>query len=79
MRITFDREVDAAYIYLADIPPGGVADSYNCPPRRVGGILNLDFDSDHRLVGIEVLGASKRLPSELLVDAEAPTARPKAE
>lgn len=35
-------------------------------PLAVRGQLNLDFDQDGRLIGIEVLGASKRLRPEVL-------------
>jgi uncharacterized protein YuzE len=34
------------------------------------GTVNLDMDSDGKLVGIEVLAASGRLPAELLATAE---------
>jgi uncharacterized protein YuzE len=67
MKITYDDSVDAAYIYLADdIKLGGVARTYSCDPVEVKGQINLDFDADGRLVGIEVLAASKRLPKALL-------------
>jgi uncharacterized protein YuzE len=70
VKVTFDRKSDAAYIQLVDeIGLGGVAKTYPCDPREVGGEINLDFDSDGRLVGIEVLDASKMLPIELLRDA----------
>jgi len=38
---------------------------YACDPVEVGGMINLDFNAEGRLIGIEVLGASARLPSEL--------------
>ena len=66
MRITYDPQTDAAYIYLKEISPGSVRKTYPCDPREVGGMINLDFDSEGILVGIEVIGASKRLPSSLL-------------
>jgi uncharacterized protein YuzE len=67
MHITYDATVDAAYISLVEfIPAGGVAKTYPCDPREVRGQINLDFDSDGRLVGIEVLDASKKLPAALL-------------
>jgi uncharacterized protein YuzE len=70
VKITFDPTADAAYIYLVDeIAPGGVAKTYPCDPREVGGMINLDFDSDGRLLGIEVLDASKKLSAELLRQA----------
>ncbi len=75
MRVTYDPQVDAAYIYLVDeILIGGVHDTYPCDPRPapdgVDGMINLDFDYDDRLIGIEVIDASKRLPKALLDTAE---------
>lgn len=71
MRITYDPSVDAAYMYLVDrIRPHGVARTYACDPGQVDAEINLDFDSDGRLVGIEVLSASKKLPNGLLQTAE---------
>lgn len=73
MRVTYDPSVDAAYLYLVElIRPGGVARTYTCDPREVRGEINLDFDSDGRLVGIEVLSASKKLPEALLQAAGQP-------
>lgn len=67
MRLTYDPEADAAYIYLADeIAAGGVARTYPCDPTEVGGMVNLDFDAEGRLIGIEVMDASRMLPSEAL-------------
>jgi uncharacterized protein YuzE len=67
MKITYDNSANAAYIYLADeIPPGGVAKTYCCDPGEVKGMINLDFDADGRLVGIEILDASTRLPEVVL-------------
>jgi uncharacterized protein YuzE len=42
---------------------------YPCDPREVDGEINLDFDSEGRLLGIEVLDASKMLPDEVLQQA----------
>ncbi|MGW0939782.1 DUF2283 domain-containing protein [Streptomyces sp. NPDC002666] len=36
----------------------------------VDGMLNLDFDEQGRLIGIEVLAASSKLPEYLLQSAE---------
>ena len=52
--------------YLVDIPPGGVKHTYPCDPQEVKGMINLDFDEEGRLLGIEVLDASKKLPPDLL-------------
>ncbi len=67
MKITYDAKADAAYIYLVDkIDPGGVAKTYLCDPREVNGQINLDFDLHGRLIGIEILDASKKLPRRLV-------------
>jgi len=67
MKIRYDASADAAYIYLVDeIKLGGAARTYPCDPTQVNGMINLDFDIDGRLVGIEVLDASKKLPKEIL-------------
>ena len=54
VKITYDVEVDAAYIYLTDTisEPETV---------QIDHDINLDFDAHGRLVGIEVLAASERL------------------
>ena len=60
MRITYDPEADAAYFYMSvkiDLPE----------TRDVDPDINLDFDITGRLVGIEVLDASKRLDLEYLL------------
>ncbi|WP_309107669.1 DUF2283 domain-containing protein [Arthrobacter sp.] len=71
MRIRYDASVDAAYIYLADeIWLGNAAKTYPCDPIEVDGMINLDFNSEGRLIGIQVLSASAKLPPELLKLAE---------
>lgn len=59
MKITYDSEVDAAYIYLT-------TEIIEPVTRQVDEDINLDFDGANRLVGIEVLGASERLDLEYL-------------
>ena len=70
MVVTFDKEADAAYIHLARPSPGSVAQSVPCfdAPREVV----LDFNRDGRLIVVEVLGASKGPPRELLAQAVLP-------
>lgn len=66
MKVRYDPEADAAYIQLANvIEVQGVAKTYLCDPAEAG-MINLDFDRDGRLIGIEVMDASKRLPEEVL-------------
>ena len=71
MKIHFDQEANAAYIYLKDPPLeiGEAAWTYPCDPVRVKGMINLDFDKDDRLIGIEVLDARSRLTPDLLRQA----------
>lgn len=65
--MTYDPEADAVYVYFADeILAGGVNKTYPCDPLEVDGMINLDFDRDGRLIGLEVLGAKGKLPPELL-------------
>ena len=67
MKIVYDADVDAAYIYLAEqIDAGGVARTVMVDAVARDAMINLDFDHDGRLVGIEVMDASKHLPLELL-------------
>ncbi len=35
--------------------------TYPCDPVQVGGMINLDFDSEGRLIGVEILGATSKL------------------
>lgn len=70
MRVTHDAEADAAYIYLADIEPGGAKASVavETGDAAAGGIV-LDFDREGRLIGIEIIGAARGVPTELLREA----------
>jgi uncharacterized protein YuzE len=69
MRVTLDKSVDAAFIYLTDdkIDFGFM---YECDEHVIGDMINLEFAKDGRLVGIEVMGASHRLPGSYLEQAE---------
>lgn len=64
MRITWDREVDAAYLYLTSIELAPGRDTVD-----VDGSVLLDW-KDGRIVGIEVLTASVLLHPDLLAGAE---------
>jgi uncharacterized protein YuzE len=69
MKITYDADVDAAYIQLKsanDIVPFGF--TYCCDPNEVDGQIHLDFDNEGRLIGIEVLQASRKLLRSLISD-----------
>ncbi|NYG58757.1 uncharacterized protein YuzE [Nocardioides daedukensis] len=66
IRVSYDESANAAYIELTDIGAGDSAQMYACDPVAVGGMINLDFNSEGRLIGIEVLDARRMLPVELL-------------
>jgi uncharacterized protein YuzE len=66
VNLEYDRSADAAYLSLTPIKAGGVKKTYACDPDEVGGLIQLDFDEDGRLVGVEVLNASHLLPQGLL-------------
>jgi uncharacterized protein YuzE len=71
MRYTYDRTADAVYIYLVpEIRPGEVHRTYSCDPHEAGAEVNLDFDVDGMLVGIEILDASRLLPRDFLKAAD---------
>lgn len=71
MRITYDSSIDAAYIYFADsIECGQVEKTFPCDPQEVNGEINLDFDKNGVLLGVEVQEASKKLPKEVIEKAE---------
>ena len=70
MLITYDPAADAVYIHLTSGPltPGRTTLQAPTPPGTTGFIA-LDW-KDGRLVGIEILDASTRLPHDLLDQAE---------
>ena len=58
MKVTYDKQADAAYIYLKDqISKGDVKDTISMNENII-----LDFDSNKKLIGIEILSASKVIP-----------------
>ncbi|UFN49136.1 DUF2283 domain-containing protein [Roseomonas sp. OT10] len=57
-RTTYDPAADALYVSLAPIAPGAVAET-----REVAPGVFLDFDAEGKLLGMEVLDASARLPA----------------
>ncbi|MBP2478599.1 uncharacterized protein YuzE [Crossiella equi] len=72
LRVTYDAQANAAYIYFSDpsTSPPRVTSCYPCDPVEVDGMINLDFDELGRLLGIEVLDARSKLPPYLLAGAE---------
>jgi uncharacterized protein YuzE len=72
MRVTYDPGADAAYIYVTENRAGGVAASRVVDQLMDGASVHVDFDDKNRLIGIEILGASRGLPPETLEVAERP-------
>ena len=70
LRVTLDKAANAAYIYLTSIRPGGVACSFPLDTEEIRAWVVVDFDESGRLLGVEVLDASNRLPQDLLDSAE---------
>lgn len=71
VKVAYDGRANAAYIYFTDPQADQtVARMYACDPFEVGGMINLDFDEDGRVIGVEVLDARSKLPRYLLDAAE---------
>jgi uncharacterized protein YuzE len=68
LRLSYDPNVDAVYIYLVDDISGPVS-TRSVDPSDIDGMINLDFDVNEQLVGIELVPASKLLPPSLLEGA----------
>jgi len=62
MKISYDKEVDAAYIYLKHSIEKGEAKK----TIELNNNIILDFDKNKKLIGIEVLSASKILGKKVL-------------
>ena len=65
MKIEYDNEADAAYIYLKEIADGEVVSTIS-----LNDVINIDLDEDGRTIGIEILSASKNIPKEFLKQAK---------
>lgn len=72
LRVTFDQEADAAYIYLVPIGPGEAVRTEVLGLSVGRGAINVDFDREGHLIGIEVLSASLLLPAPVIASATPP-------
>jgi uncharacterized protein YuzE len=69
LRMTYDEVADAAFIYLTDpIEPGAAVSGRTLDCHLDHAAVNASFDSDGRLLGIELLGVSRLLRSDALPD-----------
>jgi uncharacterized protein YuzE len=65
IKITLDKDADAAYIYFKEISKGEVVKTIS-----LNDSLNIDLDSDNQILGIEILNATENLPTSSLKSAE---------
>ena len=54
MKVTYDRQADAMYIYMKKIKAKGVDKTIS-----LNEDINVDFDKNKKIIGIEILSASK--------------------
>lgn len=67
MRLTYDADANAAFVYLREQRArGDVKWSHMCDVDIPETAIVLEFGDDDRLLGIEILGARKVLPPEVL-------------
>jgi len=59
MKVSYDREADALYVSLNDERPDGVVE--------VQDEVNLDVTGDGRIIGIEILEASRKVDLHTLL------------
>ncbi len=64
MKIEYDKDADAAYIYFKEIEEGEVAQTIS-----LNESINIDLDNEGRTLGIEILDASKNLPISAIKSA----------
>lgn len=62
MRVHYDNEVDALYIKLGNQKPEGVIE--------ISEGVNLDTTSGNKIVGIEILNASKKMNIKTILSYE---------
>lgn len=67
MKLEYDQDVDAAYIYLKYPIKEGEAQK----TIQLNENIILDFDEDDKLIGIEILDATKTVKKEVLMEAQA--------
>lgn len=71
LRMTYDPDADAAYIYVMDpIGRGEAAQSAVLDHYFDSASVNVDLDDQNRLLGIELLGVSRLLRPETVPRSE---------
>ena len=67
MKFEYDKEVDAAFIYI-EYP---IADKQVKQTIELNENIILDFDDKGKLLGVEILSASKILNKKTILEAQA--------
>lgn len=67
MKLEYDKEVDAAYIYL-EYP---LKENETKKTIELNENIILDFNGNGKLLGVEILDASKVLNKKVLLEAQA--------
>jgi uncharacterized protein YuzE len=68
--LIYDSDADAAKINLVSVQAGEVEKSHVCDIELTDCSVVLDFDAKNHLVGIEILGASRLLPKQMLTASD---------
>ena len=67
MKFEYDKEVDAAYIYIEnDIKEGEVKKTIELNDNII-----IDFDENGKMIGVEILNASKVMNKKAIIEAQA--------
>jgi uncharacterized protein YuzE len=69
VRMTYDAEADAAYLYITDPVEAGASVSNSVLPKSIdSATVVADFDRDDCLLGIEILGVTRLLRPSAVPD-----------
>ncbi|MEA3329702.1 MAG: DUF2283 domain-containing protein [Nanoarchaeota archaeon] len=66
MKFEYDKEADAAYIYVVD----SIGDGEAVKTIQLNDNIILDFDSEGKLLGVEILDATKTLSKKVLLESQ---------
>jgi uncharacterized protein YuzE len=69
MRLTYDPELDVAHLMFDDVAEASLAQRASGATPFGGSYVDLEYDADGYLIGIEVLGAAQTLPPDVLANA----------
>ena len=65
MNYSYDADLDNLFIKLCENSGDVLTDSFSMDGIEFG-LINLDFNEENKIVGIEIQSASKLLPSDLI-------------